>query len=125
MEDTRLYIKKELSILNSISDNYPQYVFNIFKFTLIKTLLKNFRAVLSNSSKDEFLKQLEGIADGVHQSKMKVERKFMEEKQQRDKLSHTLQSLVEQQRRYVGAIRQLSIECKKHEELSSLNMIKS
>lgn len=41
----------------------------------------------------------------------------MEEKQKRDQLSHTLQGLVEQQRRYVASVRQLSIEFRKHEAL--------
>lgn len=73
--------------------------------------------MMSSSSKEEFIKQLENIVEGVRQSKMKVERKLAEEKEQRDKLSHNLQSLVEQQRRYVAAVRQLSIECRRHEAL--------
>ncbi|KAK4877554.1 hypothetical protein RN001_010060 [Aquatica leii] len=100
LEDTRTYIKKELSLLNSICDNYPE-------------------AISSNSGKDEFLKQLELIVNGVKQSKAKIETKLNEEKFKRDELCNTLHCLVEQQRRYVTAVRQLSIECKKHESLLS------
>lgn len=59
------------------------------------------------------------IADGVKQSKRKVESKLVEEKHKRDQLSIQLQGLVEQQRRYATAIKQLSIECRKQEVLLS------
>ncbi|XP_015834101.2 coiled-coil domain-containing protein 93 [Tribolium castaneum] len=98
LEDTKFYMKKELSLLNSVSDSYPE-------------------AVLSASGKDEFLKQFQNIVEGVKQSKEKVERKLLDEKRKRDQLSAALQVLIEQQRKYVAATRQLSIECKKHEAL--------
>jgi len=47
----------------------------------------------------------------------KVERRRSEERQRRDKLSQQLLSLVEQQRRYVIAVRQLTIECRRNEAL--------
>ncbi|KAF5278083.1 hypothetical protein FQR65_LT03599 [Abscondita terminalis] len=100
LEDTRTYIKKELSLLNSICDSYPE-------------------AISSSSGKDEFLKQLELIVNGVKQSKTKIETKFNEEKSKRDELCNTLHGLVELQRKYVTALGQLSIECKKHESLLS------
>lgn len=65
------------------------------------------------------MKQLENILDAVHQSKKKVEARLMNEKQKRDQLSQTLQGFIEQQRKYVAAVRQLSIECRKHELLLS------
>lgn len=49
----------------------------------------------------------------------------MYEKEKRDSLNHELQSLIEQQRRYVAAVRQLSIECKKLENVSRTNVTKS
>lgn len=72
---------------------------------------------MSAAGKEEFLKQLEGIVEGVRQSKKKVETRLSSEKQKRDQLSYTLQGFIEQQRKYVAAVRQLSIECKKHEGL--------
>ncbi|XP_023011569.2 coiled-coil domain-containing protein 93 isoform X2 [Leptinotarsa decemlineata] len=98
LEDTRLYMKKELSLLNSISDSYPE-------------------AMQSASGKEEFLNQFQAIVDGVRQSRQKVELKLTEEKLKRDELSSNLQSLVDQQRKYVAAVRQLSVECRKHETL--------
>lgn len=98
LEDTRLYMKNELSLLNSISESYPE-------------------AILSNSSKEEFLRQFQNIMEGVKNSKQKVERQVTDEKKKRDQLSSTLHVLIEQQRKYVTAVRQLSIECKKHEAL--------
>lgn len=98
LEDTRLYLQKELTLLNSISENYPE-------------------ALMSHSSKEEFLKQLENILEGVKLSKRKVDARLASEKQRRDELSQTLQSFIEQQRKYVAAVRQLGIECRRHESL--------
>ncbi|CAH0547662.1 unnamed protein product [Brassicogethes aeneus] len=98
LDDTRLYMKKELSLLNSISDSYPE-------------------AMQSSSGKEEFLKQFQNIVEGVHQSKIKSEKKLMEEKSKRDQLSQSLHSLVEQQRKYVSTVRQLTVECRKYEAL--------
>lgn len=48
---------------------------------------------------------------------LKVERRHTEERERRDKLSKELLGLVEQQRRYVAAVRQLTIECRRNEAL--------
>ncbi|CAG9860217.1 unnamed protein product [Phyllotreta striolata] len=98
LEDTRLWMKKELSILNSISDSYPE-------------------AMTSWKSKEEFLDQFQNIIENVRSSKSKIEQKLETEKQTRDQLSNTLHGLVEQQRKYVMAIKQLGVECKKQENL--------
>ncbi|GJQ70700.1 hypothetical protein Trydic_g634 [Trypoxylus dichotomus] len=96
LEDTKVYITKELSLLNSISDSYPE-------------------AMQSSASSEEFLNQLINIVEGVKQSKAKIENKRLEEKQKHDQLISTLQGLIDTQRRYVVAVRQLSVECKKYE----------
>ncbi|XP_018569500.1 coiled-coil domain-containing protein 93 isoform X2 [Anoplophora glabripennis] len=106
LEDTRMYMQKELSLLNSISDSYPE-------------------AVRSSGGKEEFLKQFQNIVDSVRQSKFKVERKLIEERQKRDQLGYTLQGLVELQRKYVAAVRQLSVECRKHEAVLAQSQRKS
>ncbi|CAG9821762.1 unnamed protein product [Phaedon cochleariae] len=98
LEDTRLYMKKELSLLNSVSENYPE-------------------AVQSSSNKEEFLNQFQGIVDSVRQSKMKVEQKVIEEKHKRDELCNNLQGLIELQRKYVAAVRHLGVEFRKQEIL--------
>ncbi|XP_056644127.1 coiled-coil domain-containing protein 93 [Diorhabda sublineata] len=98
LEDTRVYMKKELSLLNSISESYPE-------------------AMMSAKGKAEFLDQFQNIVENVRQTKLKSEQKLNREKQTRDQLSAMLQGLVELQRKYVTAIKQLDLECRKHETL--------
>ncbi|XP_067002897.2 coiled-coil domain-containing protein 93 isoform X2 [Anabrus simplex] len=97
-DDTKLYVKKELTLLNSILDNYSE-------------------AMSSASGKEQFMKQFDAIVEGVKQNKAKVERRRLEERQRRDRLSQQLLGLVDQQRRYVAAVRQLTIECRRNETL--------
>lgn len=98
LDDTKLYLSKELSLLNSIHENYNE-------------------AMASASGKEQFLKQFEAIIAGVKRNKDMVETRCAEEKDRRYKLSKQLASLVEQQRKYVVAVRQLTIECRKNEAL--------
>lgn len=46
-----------------------------------------------------------------------MERRRVEEQQRRDSLNQTLLGLVDQQRRYVSAVRELTIECRRNESL--------
>lgn len=48
---------------------------------------------------------------------LKVEKRCADEKNRRDALSRQLVTLVEQQRKYVAAVRQLTIECRRNEAL--------
>lgn len=96
--DTKLYIRKELSLLNNILDTYSA-------------------AMSTNSGKEQFLKQLDAIVEFMKQNKAKVERRRVEEQQRRDSLNQTLLGLVDQQRRYVSAVRELTIECRRNESL--------
>ncbi|XP_076749271.1 coiled-coil domain-containing protein 93 isoform X2 [Xylocopa sonorina] len=98
LDDTKLYLSKELSLLNSIQDNYNE-------------------AMASASGKEQFLKQFEAIVAGVKRTKAKVEKRCADEKNRRDELSRQLVTLIEQQRKYVAAVRQLTIECRKNEAL--------
>lgn len=98
LDDTKLYISKELSLLNSIQDNYNE-------------------AMASSSGKEQFLKQFETIVAGVKRNKTMVEKRCTDEKNRRDALSRQLVILVEQQRKYVAAVRQLTIECRRNEAL--------
>ncbi|XP_046465981.1 coiled-coil domain-containing protein 93 isoform X2 [Neodiprion pinetum] len=98
LDDTKLYLSKELALLNSIQDNYN-------------------KAMASASGKEQFLKQFEAIVSGIKQNKTKVEKRCAEERARRDSLSQQLVTLVEQQRKYVAAVRQLTIECRKNEAL--------
>ncbi|XP_008205775.1 coiled-coil domain-containing protein 93 isoform X2 [Nasonia vitripennis] len=98
LDDKKLYLSKELSLLNSIQDNY-------------------YEAMASTSGKEQFIKQFELIVDGVQRNKAKVKKRCAEETARRDALSCQLLSLMEQQRKYVVAVRQLTIECRKNESL--------
>lgn len=99
-DDTKLYTEKELSVLNSILDNYAE-------------------AMSSASGKEQFLKQFDTIVEGFKHIKAKAEQRKIEERQRRDKLSQTLLGLIDQQRRYVVAVRQLTDECQRNERLLS------
>lgn len=98
LDDSKLYLSKELSLLNSIQDNYNE-------------------AMASASGKEQFLKQFEAIVAGVKRNKSMVEKRCTDEKNRRDVLSRQLVTLIEQQRKYVVAVRQLTIECRKNEAL--------
>ncbi|KAH0950077.1 hypothetical protein HN011_007175 [Eciton burchellii] len=98
LDDTKLYLSKELTLLNSIQDNYNE-------------------AMASTSGKEQFLKQFETIVAGVKRNKAMVEKRCIDEKNRRDALSRQLVTLIEQQRKYVAAVRQLTIECRKNEAL--------
>ncbi|XP_035724003.1 coiled-coil domain-containing protein 93-like [Vespa mandarinia] len=98
LDDTKLYLSKELSLLNSIQDNYNE-------------------AMASTSGKEQFLEQFESAVARVKYNKAMVEKRCADEKNRRDALSQQLVTLVEQQRKYVVAVRQLTIECRKNEAL--------
>ncbi|KAG7204854.1 hypothetical protein KM043_005254 [Ampulex compressa] len=98
LDDTKLYLTKELSLLNSIQDNYNE-------------------AMASASGKEQFLKQFEAIVAGIKRNKAKVEKRCADEKNRRDALCRQLATLIEQLRKYVAAVRQLTIECRKNEAL--------
>lgn len=68
-------------------------------------------------SKEQFLNQFDAIVDGVRQTKIKVKNKCDDEKAKRDGLNAQLLCLVEQQRKYVAAVKQFTTECQRNEEL--------
>lgn len=73
---------------------------------------------MSNAqSKEQFIKQLLTIVDGVKQTKTKVRNKCDDEKAKRDGLNAQLMCLVEQQRRYATAVKQFTAECQRNEIL--------
>lgn len=94
-----------------------------------------YRAMQSQSGKEEFLNQFRSIVDGVRHNRLKIDKQVSQEKHKRDNLAGTLQvssgrsqksvqlliysfqNLLELQRAYATAIRQLSLECKNYETL--------
>ncbi|XP_063239484.1 coiled-coil domain-containing protein 93 isoform X2 [Bacillus rossius redtenbacheri] len=98
LDDTKLYLGKELSLLNSVLDNYGE-------------------AMASASGKEQFIQQFDAIVEGIRQNKAKVQQRLGDERRRRDALSQQLLGLVELQRRYVAAVRQVTIECRSNEAL--------
>lgn len=99
LDDTKRYMEKELNLLNSIYETYQEGMHN-------------------PHSRDQFLKQFEAIVDGVKQTQTKVRLKCNEEKAKRDALNTKLMGLLELQRKYAAAIKQLTKECQRCEALS-------
>lgn len=100
LDDTKLYLNKEVQLLNSIHDNFRQ-------------------AMSSPANKEAFLKQFEQIVEGVKQNKVKAEKKRQDEKMKRDQLSDQLLDLVEKQRLYFKTVKDFKEECRKNELLLS------
>ncbi|KAH0540211.1 coiled-coil domain-containing protein 93-like isoform X2 [Cotesia glomerata] len=97
LDDSKLYLNKELSLLNSIQDNYLR--------------------AISSSRREQFLKQFEIIIKDVQKNKEKVEKKCVKEKNRQYNLSQQFVVLMEQQRKYITAVQQLTFECRRNEFL--------
>lgn len=98
LNDKKRYMEKELSLLNSICEAYNE-------------------GMMSSHGREEFIKQFETIINGVKQTESKVRAKYNEEKRRRDMLTEELQGLVELQRQYATAVKQLTRECQRCEQL--------
>ncbi|CAH2039725.1 unnamed protein product, partial [Iphiclides podalirius] len=89
--EVKLYTSKELSLLNSILDNYEE-------------------AMSSTRKREEFMTQFESIVDWVNQTVRKVEEKFNTEKEQKATLHAEYTRLIEVQRQYAAALKKLAAE---------------
>ncbi|XP_058818611.1 coiled-coil domain-containing protein 93 isoform X2 [Topomyia yanbarensis] len=98
LDDTKLYLEKEMSLLNSIYENYGS-------------------AMQSFSSREQFIQQFENIVEGIRTNKAKVKAKCDDERAKRDGLNAQLLCLVEQQRKYAATVKQLTSECQRNEIL--------
>ncbi|XP_068741616.1 coiled-coil domain-containing protein 93-like isoform X1 [Montipora capricornis] len=96
LDDTKLYLGKEVNLLNSIHDNFEQ-------------------AMSSPSNKEQFLKQLESIVKGIVDNKDRIEKKKVAEKQKRDTLNQQYLEIVEQERLYYKTVKDFTEECHKNE----------
>ncbi|XP_033762121.1 coiled-coil domain-containing protein 93-like isoform X2 [Pecten maximus] len=98
LDDTKLYLNKEVNLLNSIHDSFAQ-------------------AMASPGAKEQFLKQFEQIVDGVKANKSKVEKRKQEEKMKRDRLNDDYLDLIEKQRLYFQTVKDFKEECRRNEML--------
>ncbi|ALC42514.1 fidipidine [Drosophila busckii] len=98
LNDKKRYLEKELSLLNSICEAYNE-------------------GMLSPHGREDFIRQFESIVDGVRSAQDKVRHKYNEERMRRDELNEELQSLLELQRQYAAAVKQLTRDCQRCDQL--------
>ncbi|CAK1556176.1 unnamed protein product [Leptosia nina] len=89
--EVKLYTSKELSLLNSILDNYDE-------------------VMSSPRKREEFMSQFESIVDWVNQTVRKVEQKYKTEKEQKAALHTEYSRLMDVQRQYAAALKKLASE---------------
>ncbi|XP_075386387.1 coiled-coil domain-containing protein 93 isoform X2 [Tenrec ecaudatus] len=100
LDDKKVYLEKEISLLNSIHENFSQ-------------------AMASSAARDQFLRQMEQIVEGIKQSKMKMEKKKQENKMRRDQLNDQYLELLEKQRLYFKTVKEFKEEGRRNELLLS------
>uniref|UniRef100_A0A671TTS8 Coiled-coil domain-containing protein 93 n=1 Tax=Sparus aurata TaxID=8175 RepID=A0A671TTS8_SPAAU len=100
LDDKKVYLEKEVNLLNSIHDNFQQ-------------------AMSSSAAKDQFLRQMEQIVEGIKQSRIKMEKKKQENKMRRDQLNDEYLELLDKQRLYFKTVKDFKEECRKNEMLLS------
>ncbi|XP_068602312.1 coiled-coil domain-containing protein 93 isoform X2 [Brachionichthys hirsutus] len=100
LDDKKVYLEKEVNLLNSIYDNFQQ-------------------AMASSSAKEQFLRQMEQIVEGIKQSRIKMEKKKQENKMRRDQLNDEYLELLDKQRLYFKTVKDFKEECRKNEMLLS------
>ncbi|XP_069838604.1 coiled-coil domain-containing protein 93 isoform X1 [Dendropsophus ebraccatus] len=100
LDDKKLYLEKEVNLLNSIHDNFQQ-------------------AMASSGTREQFLRQMEQIVDGIRQNRNKMEKKKQENKMRRDQLNDEYLEMLEKQRLYFKTVKEFKEECRKNEVLLS------
>uniref|UniRef100_A0A4W3HFL3 Coiled-coil domain-containing protein 93 n=1 Tax=Callorhinchus milii TaxID=7868 RepID=A0A4W3HFL3_CALMI len=98
LDDKKVYLEKEVSLLNSIHDNFQL-------------------AMASPAAREQFLRQMEQIVEGIKQNRMKLEKKKQENKMRRDQLNDEYLELLEKQRLYFKTVKEFKEECRKNEIL--------
>uniref|UniRef100_A0A8D0HII1 Coiled-coil domain-containing protein 93 n=1 Tax=Sphenodon punctatus TaxID=8508 RepID=A0A8D0HII1_SPHPU len=106
LDDKKVCLEKEVNLLNSIHDNFQQ-------------------AIASSGSREQFLRQMEQIVEGIKQNRMKMEKKKQENKMRRDQLNDEYLELLEKQRLYFKTVKEFKEECRKNEMLLSKLKVRS
>uniref|UniRef100_A0A8C5I7P0 Coiled-coil domain-containing protein 93 n=1 Tax=Gouania willdenowi TaxID=441366 RepID=A0A8C5I7P0_GOUWI len=76
-------------------------------------------AMSSSAAKEQFLRQMEQIVEGIKQSRNKMERKKQENKMRRDQLNDEYLELLDKQRLYFKTVKDFKEECRRNEMLLS------
>uniref|UniRef100_A0A3P9IUX7 Coiled-coil domain-containing protein 93 n=1 Tax=Oryzias latipes TaxID=8090 RepID=A0A3P9IUX7_ORYLA len=100
LDDKKVYLEKEVNLLNSIHDNFQQ-------------------AMSSSAAREQFLRQMEQIVEGIKQNRIKMERKKQENKMRRDQLNDEYLELLDKQRLYFKTVKDFKEECRRNEMLLS------
>ncbi|XP_029314615.1 coiled-coil domain-containing protein 93 [Cottoperca gobio] len=100
LDDKKVYLEKEVNLLNSIHDNFHQ-------------------AMSSSAAKEQFIRQMEQIVEGIKQNRIKMEKKKQENKMRRDQLNDEYLELLDKQRLYFKTVKDFKEECRKNEMLLS------
>ncbi|XP_077129542.1 coiled-coil domain-containing protein 93 isoform X1 [Ranitomeya variabilis] len=100
LDDKKLYLEKEVNLLNSIHDNFQQ-------------------AMASSGTREQFLRQMEQIVDGIRHSRNKMEKKKQLNKMRRDQLNDEYLEMLEKQRLYFKTVKEFKEECRRNELLLS------
>ncbi|GCB83140.1 hypothetical protein scyTo_0023906, partial [Scyliorhinus torazame] len=81
LANKRLCLEKEVNLLNSIHENFQH-------------------AMAATTARDQFLRQMEQIVEGIKQNRMKSEKEKQENKLRHDQLNDEYFELLEKQRVY-------------------------
>lgn len=98
LETSRLYLTREVSLLNSIYDNFD-------------------KARASKGHQDTFIQTLENMLKNARDFHSKVDGKRHEEKTIRDDNNAKYMGLVEQQRQYFKTVLDFQEACRQNEQL--------
>ena len=99
LEEKKGYLSKEVSLLNSIHENFT-------------------KATASGGSKDKIVESVETINKSVQQTLGKVEQRLVDARSTRDTHQQKFDSLVAKQRKYFQMVAEYQAECEKNAKLS-------
>jgi len=98
LEERKLYLTKEVSIVNSIHDNFNK---------------------VAVGGRDKLVDSIEGLTKSVQQNLDKVNGRFAEEVGKREALQATYDKLVEKERKYYKLVREFQAEALQNEQLAT------
>ncbi|XP_046457734.1 coiled-coil domain-containing protein 93-like isoform X1 [Daphnia pulex] len=100
LEDTKVYLNKELSLLTSIHDSFSQ-------------------SMTSSAGKGEFLQQMEKIVTAVRQNKNKIEKQIEMLTEKHHDLGRCLGQFAVEEHQYRDTLKAISHESHKYKQLMS------
>uniref|UniRef100_A0AAR2K4A9 Coiled-coil domain-containing protein 93 n=1 Tax=Pygocentrus nattereri TaxID=42514 RepID=A0AAR2K4A9_PYGNA len=106
LDDKKVYLEKEVSVSDSL-----------WNIDIVNQIL--ILAMASSGAKEQFLRQMEQIVEGIKQNRIKMEKKKQENKMRRDQLNDDYLELLDKQRLYFKTVKDFKEECRKNEMLLS------